>query len=346
MKAAILSAPNQLSLKDTPSPTLEAGDMLIRVRAATLCGTDIRIYRGRKTAGVRYPSVIGHEFAGELADTGGHEGFSVGDHVALCPAMACGYCQQCKRGYENLCEHGANIGYEVDGAFAEFIRIPASAVRAGNLRCIPAGMSFEEVALAEPLACVLNGQNRVGLSSEDTVVILGGGPIGQLHVRVARLRGARRIILCDPNSPRRDMALAAGADVVIDSRHDDVTRRVLDETGGHGADVAICAIGSINLARQVTDLVAYAGRVSLFAGFSAGETAVMDVNAIHYRELVVTGAFGLSRENYDQAFELIASGRLDVKPLITHRFALDDIIKAFETAESDRSAIKVAVVSE
>ena len=344
MKAAILHAPNDLSLQDWPAPELQPGDMLIRVRAATLCGTDIRIFRGRKTAGVRYPSVIGHEFAGELVDSGNHTGYSVGDRVALCPAMPCGHCQHCKRGRENLCARGANVGYEIDGAFAELIRIPASAVRSGNVRHLPDHMCLEEAALAEPLACVVNGQDRLGLSSADAVIVLGGGPIGQLHVRLARLRGARRIILSDPHAPRRAMALRSGADAVIDARRDDVVKRVQDETDGCGADVAICAIGSTTLAQQVTDLVAHAGRVSLFAGFSADETASIDVNAIHYRELLITGAFGLSRAHYDDAFELIASGRLDVKALITHRFALEDVVKAFRTAETNRAAIKVAIL--
>lgn len=346
MKAAILSAPNALSLQDIAPPALEDGDLLVRVRAATLCGTDIRIFRGRKTAGVRYPSVIGHEFAGVVVDAGGHETYATGDRIALCPAMACGRCALCKRGRENLCESGFNVGYEIDGAFAELIRIPASAVHAGNVCLLPDHVHFEEAALVEPLACVLNGQDLVDLSSADTVVVLGGGPIGQLHVKLARLRGARRILLSDPNAPRRAMALSGGADVVIDAREEDVKKRVHEETAGRGTDVAICAIGNAALARQATDMVAHAGRVSLFAGFSAGETALMDVNAIHYRELQLTGAFGLSRRNHDQAFELIASGRLDVKPLITHRFALNDVVDAFHTAESNRAAIKVAIVND
>lgn len=343
MKAAVLSAPNEISLCDVADPVPGRGDVLIRVRAATICGTDIRIYRGRKTAGVRYPSVLGHEFAGEIIDSGGHDSLQFGNRVGLCPFISCGHCHLCKTGRENLCTDGAAVGYEIDGAFAEIIRIPAQAVAAGNLRPLPDHMSYEEAALVEPLSCVLNGQNKVGLSSDDTVVILGAGPIGLLHVHLARLRGASRIIVSDPNGHRREAALTAGANAVIDPTAEDLAARVRAETGGRGADVVICAIGIPALARQATDLAAFGGRISLFAGFSKGETAEMDVNAIHYRELTVTGAFGLSRKDFDRAFDMVANGQLNLKPMITHRYGLQDIADALSVAEGG-SAIKVALL--
>ena len=345
MKAAVLSAPNEISLRDIAEPTLHEGDVLIRVRAATICGTDIRIFRGRKTAGVRYPSVLGHEFAGDVIETGGHAALNVGDRGSLCPFISCGHCHLCKTGRENLCTDGTAVGYEIDGAFAEIIRIPAQAVAAGNLRHLPDTMSYEEAALVEPLSCVLNGQNKVGLSSDDTVVILGAGPIGLLHVHLAKLRGAARIIVSDPNAHRREAALTAGANIAIDPTSEDVTARVRENTGGRGADVVICAIGIPALALQATELAAFGGRVSLFAGFSKGETGEMDVNAIHYREITVTGAFGLSRKDFDRAFDMVASGQIDLKPMITHRFALDEITEALAVAEGG-SAIKVAVLND
>ena len=343
MKAAVLTAPNQISLSEVATPTPNQGDLLIRVRAATICGTDIRIYRGRKTAGVRYPSVLGHEFAGEVIDPGGHAHLKVGDRVSLCPFIACGHCHLCKTGHENLCTQGTAVGYEIDGAFAEVIRIPAQAVAAGNVRVLPDAMSFEEAALVEPLSCIVNGQNKVNVSNADTVVVLGVGPIGLMHVHVARLRGATKIIVSDPSSHRREAALKAGANIAIDPTKEDLVERVKEETDGRGADVVICAIGIAALARQATDLAAYGGRISLFAGYSKGEMAEMDVNAIHYRELTVTGAFGQSRRDFDRAFDMVASGQLSLKPMITHRFALEDIAEALAVAEGG-TAIKVAVL--
>ncbi|WP_127657444.1 zinc-dependent dehydrogenase [Alexandriicola marinus] len=342
MKAAVLEEPNNLVLRGTKDPALVPGDLVIRMRSATICGTDIRIFRGRKTMGVRYPSILGHEFAGEIVDTGGRSGFSIGDRIGICPAIPCGHCHRCKRGAENLCSEGMNFGYEIDGGFAELVRIPAKAVDGGNVRRLPDGMTFGEAAMIEPLSCVLNGQEQVNLGFGDVVVIIGAGPIGLLHVLLARLRGAVRIIVSDPNAPRREAALSYGADTTIDPTTEDVAARVRAETDGRGADVVICAIGIPALARQATELAAHSGRISLFAGFSKGDTSQMDINAIHYNQITVTGAFGLSRRNFDDAFNIVASGRLDVAPLITGRFPLEETLRAFEVAESG-AAIKVAV---
>ncbi|MCJ1901372.1 zinc-dependent dehydrogenase [Paracoccus versutus] len=342
MKAAILNAPDQLTVDDIPEPQAEPGDLILKMRAATICGTDIRIYRGRKTAGVRYPSVIGHEFSGEVVVAAG--GFSLGQRISVCPPIPCGGCVYCQRGLENLCPYLQAIGYEIDGGFAEYIRIPARAVEMGNAFALPQHVSYEEAALIEPMACVLNGQNKVRLGLGETVVILGSGPIGTLHVKLARLRGAGRILVSEPNAARRQIALESGADVAIDPSACDLREAVLAETGGLGADVVICAIGIPALASQAITLARKAGRVSLFAGFSKGEQSALDVNAIHYDELIVTGAFGLSRRDYGDSMRLIADGRIDVASMISHRFDLTDCVDAFHAAENG-DAMKVAVLN-
>lgn len=344
MKAGLLKAPNRLDFENVGDPTLEAGDMLIRVRAATVCGTDIRIFRGRKTAGIRYPSILGHEFSGEIVDHGGHAGFACGDAVAVCPAIPCGHCAHCKRGYENICRNQIAIGYEIDGAFAEYIRIPAKAVRSGNVFHLPEGLSWEKAALIEPLSCVLNGQQKIAVATGDRVVILGCGPIGLLHVKLARLSGASRIIVSEPSASRRAAAIQAGADTVVDSVAEDLKAIVQRETDGLGADKVIVAIGVPRLANDAIGLVRHRGAVSLFAGFSAGETAQLDVNAIHYNEIIVTGSFGLDRLQFEKSLDMIASGRLEVESMLTHRFGLDEISAALETAERG-DAIKVAILN-
>ena len=318
MKAAILYAPNDMQLAQLDDPVLQPGDLILRVRAATICGTDIRVYRGRKTAGIRYPSVIGHEFCGEIVATGGTAGHVPGMRVGVCPAIPCGRCGQCLRGMENLCPDLQAIGYEIDGAFAEYIRIPARAVEQGNVHVLSDTVKDADAALIEPLACVLNGQNKVGLQQGDTVVILGAGPIGALHVKLARLRGASRVIVSEPNQARRAAALVAGADVVI------------------------CAIGIPALAAQAVGLAAKGGRVSLFAGFTKGEMGTLDINAIHYDELRVTGSFGLSRRDYEDALNMVTDGRIDLRDMVTHRYALHEVAAAFAMAESG-AAMKVVI---
>lgn len=343
MKAGVLQNVNEVRYMTVADPDLEPGDLLLKVKAATICGTDIRILRGKKTSGIRYPSVLGHEFAGVVADTGGHAQFAVGQAVCVCPQFTCGHCEYCIRGAENLCRNMTAMGYEIDGAFAEYVRIPAAGVRSGNVFAMPEGLSFEKAALAEPLACVMNGQGRVGVNMGDVVTVLGAGPIGILHVELAKLSGARTIIVSEPSAMRREAALRAGADIAIDPSTEDLVASVRAASGGLGADVAIAAIGVPSLANDALHLVRNRGRVSLFAGFSKGVQAELDVNAIHYNELIVTGAFGLTRLWFETALKMIASGRLETDSLLTHRFGLADIETALAVAEQG-SAIKVAIV--
>ena len=345
MKAAVLHDVNDIRYAMVTDPAMQQGDLLLKVRAATVCGTDIRIFRGKKTAGIRYPSIIGHEFAGEVVETGGHAQFRPGQAVAVCPAFACGQCDYCRNNAENLCRNLIAMGYEIDGGFAEYVRIPAHAVAAGNVFAIPEGTSFEKAALAEPLACVMNGQERVGIGKGDVVVILGAEPIGLLHVKLARLAGASRIIVSQTSALRREAARAAGADEVINPAEENVVERVSKATGGQGADVAICAIGIPALANDALQSVRPRGRVNLFAGFSKNVRAEIDVNALHYGELTVTGAFGLTRAQFERSLNLIATGQVEVESLLTHRFGLPDIAEAFATAEQG-SAIKVAIIAE
>ena len=343
MKAGVLKDINEVSYMTVAEPQLHAGDMLLKVKAATICGTDIRILRGKKTSGIRYPCVLGHEFAGVVAVNGGHSQFKVGESVCVCPQFACGHCEYCMRGAENLCRNLTAMGYEIDGAFAEYVRIPASGVASGNVFKIPDGLSFEKAALAEPLSRVMNGQERVGVNMGDVVVVLGAGPIGILHVKLARSAGARVILVSEPNPVRRAAALQAGADVVVDPTNEDLHARARGVSDGLGADVAICAIGVPALANDAIRLVRHRGRVSLFAGFNRGIQAEIDVNAIHYNELIVTGSFGLTRLQFERSLKMIASGHLEVDSLLTHRFGLEDIVTALSTAEQG-SAIKVAII--
>ncbi len=342
MKGAVLKAVDDIVYSTVADPALQPGDMLLKVKAATICGTDIRILRGRKTVGVRYPSILGHEFAGEVIDNGGNSSFAVGQAVAVCPAFACGHCQACIRGSENLCSNLMAMGYEIDGAFAEYVRVPARGVAAGNVFAIPQGTSHALAALAEPLACVINGQQRAEVKWGDAVAILGAGPIGLLHVKLAKLAGARRIIVSQTSALRRAAALAAGADVVINPNEENVVARVQQEADGEGADVVICAVGRPELANDAIRMARPRGRVNLFAGFSKGVVAELDVNAIHYNEIAVTGAFGLTRLQFQRALDMIASGQIELQSFLTHRFDLSEISQALAMAEQG-SAIKVVI---
>lgn len=343
MKAAVLKAPQQLQLADIATPEAAAGELVLRVRAATVCGTDLRILSGRKTKGVRFPSVIGHEFAGEVVQVGsGVTGFETGDRLCMDPVIPCLACVYCKSGRENVCQHRQAMGYEFDGAFAEYIRIPSIALAAGNVFKMPAQMSFEAAALAEPLACCINGQRNAGVRLGDTVVVLGAGPIGLMHAALARLAGAAQVIVSEPNAARRQAAAEHGVDHICDPGRESVLDFVRARTQGLGADVVILAIGVPQLANEALQLVRKGGHVNLFAGFSAGDTSQIDVNLIHYNEIGVTGASALSRRDYELALNMLSAGQIDATALITHRYGVSDALAAFDQAGSGR-ALKVAI---
>jgi len=346
MKAAVLKGPNILEMSDIAIPDAQPGELILRVRAATVCGTDLRILTGRKTKGVRFPSVIGHEFAGEVVQAGlGVSLFKVGDRVSMDPVIPCLSCAYCKNGHENVCQQRQAMGYEFDGAFAEYIRIPAIALRSGNVFLMPEGMSYEAAALAEPLACCINGQRNADVRMGDSVVILGAGPIGLMHAALARLSGARQVIVSEPNALRRQAASERGVDHVCDPSTESVVDFVRSRTDGLGADVVILAIGVPQLANEALSLVRKGGRVNLFAGFSSGDMSSIDVNLIHYNELIVTGASALSRRDYELSMNMLASGQIDANMLITHRFEVADSLEAFQEAGSGR-ALKVAICNE
>jgi L-iditol 2-dehydrogenase len=343
MKAAVLRAPNEFVVDFVATPKAGPGELVLRVKAATVCGTDIRILRGRKTKGVRFPSILGHEFAGEVVDVGpGVTQFSCGDRVCADPVMPCRACAYCKMGRENVCSNRQAIGYEFDGAFAEFLRVPAVALQSGNVVRMPEGMRYEAAALAEPLACCLNGMRNAEVGFGDAVVVIGAGPIGLMHAALARRAGARLVVMSEPNPGRRQAAAERGVDRTVDPSAEDLGGIVRGLTDGLGADVVILAIGAAPLANEALGLVRKGGRVNLFAGFATGDAPAMDVNAIHYNEIAVTGASALSRRDYEMALQLLATGQIDAASLITHRFGIADAVAALAEAESGR-ALKVVI---
>jgi L-iditol 2-dehydrogenase len=346
MKAAVLRGPNDLALTSIATPVAGPGELVLRVRAATVCGTDLRILTGRKTKGVRFPSVIGHEFSGVVVEAGsGVTAFGVGDRVCVDPVVPCRACAYCKSGRENVCQNRQAIGYEFDGAFAEFVRIPAIALESGNVFRVPEHLDFEAAALAEPLACCINGQRNADIRLGDTVLVLGAGPIGLMHATLARNAGARQVIVSEPNAARRQAALDRGVDHGCDPSAGSMEEFVKARTDGLGADVAILAIGVPALANEALAAVRKGGHVNLFAGFTPGVTAAVDVNLIHSNEIVVTGASALSRRDYEVALNLLAAGRMDAKSLITHRFPVADALQAFDEAGRG-TALKVALVND
>jgi L-iditol 2-dehydrogenase len=343
MRAAVFHGPEHVVVEEVAVPEPCSGEIVIRVGANTVCGTDTRIFRGEKTKGVRRPSILGHEFAGEVAEVGADVvGFEPGDRVAMAPVIACRACPACIADRENACDRRQAMGYEFDGGLAEFVRIPAVAVAAGNVFRVDSEIPYEHLALAEPLSCCVNGFRRSGITLGDRVVLLGAGPIGQLHTQLARVAGASEIVVSEPSAFRREMALSHGATRVVDPTQEDLQHVVHDATDGQGADAVVVCIGVPTLVDEAISLARKGGSLNLFAGFPKGARATVDPNEIHYRELVVTGTTAARRRDYQESLRLILSGSVQLDAMVTECIDLDGVADLLAAPPSD-TGLKVAV---
>ncbi|HEX7659905.1 MAG TPA: zinc-dependent dehydrogenase [Pseudonocardiaceae bacterium] len=346
MKVARFYEPGDIRLEDMPEPTPGAGEVKLRVRACSTCGTDVKIFRFGHHHIVP-PRVIGHEIAGEIVELGANVDaqWAVGDRVQVIAAIPCGQCDYCRRGWRTICPNQESMGYHYDGGFAEYMVVPAKVLAVDGLNRIPAGLSYVEASIAEPLACVLNGQEiaRVG-KDDDTVVVVGAGPIGCLHVRLAKARGAHRVVLVELNPERLRMsAERVHPDVAICSADVDAVDEVRKLTNGNGADVIITAAASGKAQEDALQMAARRGRISFFGGLPKDNPVIqLDSNLVHYRELTIVGVNGSSPAHNRQALELIASGAVPVADLVTHRMPLSDVPRAIQTV-ANGEAIKVTI---
>ncbi|MDP9791672.1 L-iditol 2-dehydrogenase [Catenuloplanes nepalensis] len=344
MKVVRFHAPGDVRFEDMPEPEAGPGEVKIRVRNCSTCGTDVKISKFGHHH-IHPPRVMGHEIAGEIVALGdGVEGWTEGDRVQVIAAIPCGKCDECKRGRMTICPNQESMGYHYEGGFAQFMVVPAKVLAVNGLNRIPEGVSFAEASVAEPLACVLNGQELARVGEGDDVVVVGSGPIGCLHVRLAKARGAARVFLIDLNRARLDMAAdLVKPDLAIAGEEVDVVQAVLDATNGRGADVVITAAASGAAQEQALQMVARQGRVSFFGGLPKDKpTVTVDSNLVHYRELTIVGANGSSPAHNAEALRLIATGAVPVADLITHRLPLDSAIDAFGIVARGE-AIKVTI---
>lgn len=344
MRGFTFQGPGRAELTELPDPKPGPGEILLKVEANTVCGTDLRIMRGEKTKGVRLGVVLGHEASGTVAELGaGVEGYEVGQLCGVSPIFTCGVCRYCQGGLANLCDDGLTVGYDVDGGLGEWMVIPEVGVRGGRLVKAPAGLPPEQLSLAEPLACVLNGQDQYRVAVGETVVILGAGPIGLFHLQLAVIAGAGQVIVSDPSASRRKVAAELGATVTVDPTSEDLAAIVGDATGGFGANVVVVCIGRPQLVNDGLNLVGKRGRVSIFAGLADKGWAEIEANLIHYREITLLGAANSGVADYERAVALLASGRIDGARMVTHRFPLERAAEAIESVAGGEG-IKVAVL--
>jgi L-iditol 2-dehydrogenase len=345
MKALRFYAPEDVRLEDVPEPECGPDEVKLKVKNCSTCGTDVKIfYNGHQN--ITPPATMGHEIAGEVVEVGANvAGWSPGDRAQVIAAVPCGECYECKKGWMAVCQNQTSVGYQYDGGFAEFIIIPQQVLKVDGLNRIPDNVGYDEASAAEPFACAINAQELLGIEEGDTVVVFGAGPIGCMHIRIAR--GVHRcgpVYLVDVNADRLKMSAdAVQPEETIDGSEVDVVSRVMELTGGRGADVIITATAATVTQEQAIAMAARNGRISFFGGLpKTNPTITCDSYVVHYRQLHIHGANGSAPVHNKRALEYISTGQVPVKDLITEHIPLDRVLDAFQIVKAGE-AIKVTV---
>jgi L-iditol 2-dehydrogenase len=337
MRAARLHGVEDLRVEEVADPRPGPGEAVVRIEACGVCPSDLRRFTGTGHAGGELPITPGHEWAGVVVDVGPDNdapvAFKPGDRVVADWRYICGHCYECRRGAMNYCQR---LQRRVRGGFAELGVAPFE-----QLRLVPEHVSFEAASFCEPLACILNAHHQTPIGLGDDVVILGAGPIGLLHLQVARHRGARLIVV-DRIAARLEVAAALGAHDVIDGSSTDPVEQVRELTEGRGASTVIVAVGGAEptlLGMQMGQVNAW---INFFAGTYPTDAMQLDPNLVHYRQLRVTGSHDYIPHHFSAALRLIQYGIVRPEPLITHRFGLDRVVDAFTTT-AGRGGLKSMV---
>ena len=324
-------------MKEAPSPTPGSGELLVEIKATAICGTDLHIYIGQTP--VNFPLVPGHEAAGVVKEVGeGVTDFSPGDAVVLNPNLSCNNCELCILGKENLCPNGKLMGREADGSLREYLTVPQTLAFK-----LPSHVSFPEGALIQPLSTVVHGQRQANIKPTESVAILGQGAPGLMHTRLSGLAGAYPVIAVELDHRKLELAQQMGADFVVNAAEEDPVARVMRLTGGLGTDVVIEAVGTARTVQQALEMTKPGGRVVVF-GISPQPLPSLDLYSMYRKEAQIMFPRAMTRADFHLATALVASKRLNLKPLITREYALEEAASAFHFAETERQQVLRVII--
>lgn len=343
MKALVFHEPERIAVEDVNEPSPGPGEVVLDVAAAAICHSDIRVFRGQKHA---RPGVIpGHEIAGVVAEAGaGVTGVQPGDRIVVCPIVPCGHCSLCLSGRRHRCPERATLGYDDNGGLAERLLVPAPIVSYGHLLPVPAGLSLDRACLTEPLACVLNSLETCHVALGRSVALVGAGPMGLLHLLLAKALGAGPIVVSEPDPERAEIARRFGASEVIDPRRSELAAAVLERTSGLGADAVIVTAGLPDVLDESLASVRRQGYVSLFAGFPPDTSVPFDPNKVHYSEIRLTGSQNATPEQYRRILQLLPQ-LPEIDSITTHRFPLAEATEAYQVRLRNEGLKSMVLVS-
>ncbi|MGI6113686.1 MAG: zinc-dependent dehydrogenase [Mahellales bacterium] len=335
MLAAIMYGIEDVRIQEVDKPKINDNEILVKVKSAAICGTDVRIITsGRGDIDREHPRILGHELSGIIEKVGKNVScYSEGMRVAIAPNMGCGICNLCIKGDFHLCSDYKALGINLDGGFAEYVKIPEQAIRQGNIIELPDNVSFEEAAINEALSCAYNGFLRCEIKPGDSVLIIGAGPIGIMHAKLAKMAGASKVIMNDLSKDRLDICKKIDSSFIT-TNTDNLKEYIMDLTDNEGVDVCITACPSPQAQALSLELVGLNGTINFFGGLPASrEQITINSNLIHYKQLKVTGTTRANNFHFRKTLSFISSGILDVKALVTGRYQLKDFNKALDAAK-------------
>lgn len=341
MKAAMYYSDDDIRIEDMPKPKIGTDEILVHMKACGICGSDLMDWYLRNRA----PLVLGHEPSGIIVEAGRKvENFHVGDRVFAHHHVADLTCHYCTNGDYTMCPQFGQTHLE-PGGFAEYFRVPAPNLQIDTLK-LPPSLSYEEATLIEPVGCCIRAQNKVGIRKGDTVAIIGAGPSGIIHAMLARITGAAEILVADIIDYRLKMAKRLSADVTVNLQKENLVEKVKEATKGRGADVAIVTAPNVKAIEDSVQVVRKGGRLLLFAPTQPDQYARLSPHRLFFSEITVVPSYSVSHVETRTALQLISSGRINAKELITHRFPLNQISDAFQTAAKNKEYLKVVVLNE
>jgi L-iditol 2-dehydrogenase len=341
MKAAFVKGPSIVLVQDSEQPRLGLGDILVKMQACGICGSDVEKVFGK----YGQPSMrLGHEPAGIILDVGsGVTDFKKGDRVFTHHHVPCYSCHYCKHGNETMCPKYYETNLAPCGLAEEYV-VPEWNVQHGGVLKIPDTMSFDEAAMIEPLACCVRAWTKFSYNKGDTAAVFGAGPTGMMHVMLALANEFSKVFCFDVNEFRLDFAKKFGA-IPLKSGASESVSKVLSETQNQGVDVSIVATGNLKAVSDAISATRKGGTIMLFGVPSKGATMDVDMSVVYSKEITLTPSYAASDLDTKQSLQLISSGKVDVKRLITHRYSLLESQKAFEHAHTGQNAMKIIIHS-
>lgn len=343
MKASVCYKQNDLRTEDLPIPEISDNEVLIKMLACGLCGTDIQKIRGDT---VNKPTVLGHEVVGEIVKKGKNVSkFEIGDRVITAIHVPCFTCHYCNKGHYTICEQFRTNNID-PGGFAEFIRIPELHLNHLTHK-VSNNVTDEEATLIEPIACCLHGLKQADIRPNDSVLIMGAGTIGILHAQLAKIKGANKVIVSDMSKFKLQKALNVGCDYAINIKEKNIIDEVNKITDGQGVDVIVIAAGVSSLVADAVNMVRRAGKIIVFSGFDKNKLVTLDVSRFFKDEISIIGTYSVTPYEFPEALDLLEKRKLNTKEMITHVYPLKKLSEAIDISTNpEQPVLKVIIKAE